>query len=331
VVKIRHLHPRQVFGFLIALALLLRAAAAQAAGFRFIEAPAGPDGPALTGAMWSPCSAAPGEIDLGNVTVTGVKNCPIAGGKLPLVVISHGRGGSFLGHHDVAETLADAGFVVAAINHPGDTVSDMSRSDDLSVFTERPEDIKRLIDFMIGASPAAANIDPGRIGFFGFSRGGYTGLVLLGANPDWALATAFCEQSPIHICEQIRRKEFPAQPLTHDPRIKAAVLADPLALVFNADSLQAIKAPLQLWASERGGDGVTPDMVAAVDTGLPIKHEYHVVPNSEHFAFLVPCPPALTKARPELCTDAPGFDRSAFHQQFNATVLAFFRAQLGDR
>ena len=46
-VKIRHLHPRQVFGFLIALALLLRAAAAQAAGFRFIEAPAGPDGPAL--------------------------------------------------------------------------------------------------------------------------------------------------------------------------------------------------------------------------------------------------------------------------------------------
>ena len=317
--------------FLVALTLLLTAAAAQAAGFRFIEAPAGPGGPALTGAMWSPCSAAPGEVDLGDVTLTGVKDCPIAGGKLLLVVISHGRGGSFLGHHDVAETLADAGFVVAAINHPGDTSSDTSRSDDLSVFVERPEDIKRLIDFMIGASPAAANIDPGRIGFFGFSRGGYTGLVLLGANPDWALATTFCEQSPIHICDQIRRKEFPAQPLTHDPRIKAAVLADPLALLFTADSLQAIKVPVQVWASERGGDGVTPPMVAAVDTGLPIKHEYHVVPNSGHFAFLAPCPRALTKARPELCTDAPGFDRGAFHQQFDAEVLAYFRAQLGNR
>ena len=172
---------------------------------------------------------------------------------------------------------------------------------------------------------------PGRIGFFGFSRGGYTGPVLLGANPVWALATTFCEQSPIHICEQIRRKEFPAQPLTHDPRIKAAILADPLGLLFSADSLQGIKVPIQLWASERGGDGVTPHMVAALDNGLPIKHDYHVVPNSGHFAFLAPCPPALTKARPELCTDAPGFDRLAFHRQFDTEVLAFFRVQLENR
>jgi predicted dienelactone hydrolase len=322
------LNPLQLSSFVIALTLLHPAAVAQAAGFRFIEAPAGPDGPALTGAMWSLCSAAPGEIDLGNVTVPGVKDCPIDGDKLPLVVISHGRRGSFVGHHDIAETLADAGFVVAAINHPGDTASDMSRSDDLSVFIERPNDIKRLIDFMIDASPGAANIDPDRIGFFGFSRGGYTGLVLIGANPDWALATTLCEQSSSHICEQIHRKEFPAQPLTHDARIKAAVLVDPLALLFTADSLQAIKVPIQLWASERGGDGVTPHMVAAVDTGLPIKHEYHVVSNSGHFAFLAPCPPPLTKTRPELCADAPGFDRAAFHQQFDAKVLAFFRAQL---
>ena len=257
-VKIRHLNPLQVSSFLIALTLLLTAAVAQAAGFRFIEAPAGPDGPALKGAMWSPCSAVPGEIDLGNVTVPGVKDCPIGADKLPLIVMSHGRGGSFVGHHDIAETLADAGFVAAAINHPGDTTSDMSRSDDLSVFIERPNDIKRLIDFMIGASPAASNIDPDRIGYFGFSRGGYTGLVLVGAKADWATAAALCEQSSSRICGQIRAKEYPEQPLTHDPRIKSAVIADPLALWFTADSLQEIKVPIQLWASELGGDGVTP-------------------------------------------------------------------------
>jgi predicted dienelactone hydrolase len=78
--------------------------------------------------MWSPCSAAPGETDLGTVTVPGVKGCPIGGDKLPLIVMSHGRGGSFVGHHDIEETLADAGFVAAAINHPGDTASDMTRS-----------------------------------------------------------------------------------------------------------------------------------------------------------------------------------------------------------
>ena len=129
-------------GFLITLALLFTATLAQAAGFRFIEVPADADGPALRGAMWSACSKTPGDIDLGNIPVPGVKDCPIDGEKLPLVVISHGRGGSFIGHHDIAETLADAGFVAAAINHPGDTASDMSRSSDLSVFIERPTDIK---------------------------------------------------------------------------------------------------------------------------------------------------------------------------------------------
>jgi len=74
-----------------------------------------------------------------------------------------------------------------------------------------------------------------------------------------------------------------------------------------------------------------PHMVATLDSGLPVKHEYHVVPNSEHFAFFTPCPPPLTKVGPEICKDAPGFDRGAFHQQLDADVLGFLRAQLGDR
>ena len=318
-------------GFLITLALLFTATLAQAAGFRFIEVPADAYGPTLRGAMWSPCSRTAGGIDLGDITLPGVKDCPIDGEKLPLVVISHGRGGSLIGHHDIAETLADAGFVAAAINHPGDTASDLSDSGDLSVFIERPTDIKRLIDFMIDASPAGSKIDPSRVGFFGFSRGGYTGLVLVGANPDWAGASALCQQSSSPICEQLYRKEFPAQTLTHDPRIKAAVIADPLAILFTAESFAGVHVPIQLWESERGGDGVTPHMVATVDSGLPVKHEYHVVPNSGHFAFLVPCPPLLATARPDICTDAPGFDRVAFHQQLDLDVLAFFRAQFGGR
>jgi predicted dienelactone hydrolase len=160
--------------------------AAHAAGFRFIDVPAGAERPALTGAMWYPCSEPPGEIHLGPFTLPGVQNCPISGDKLPLVVISHGDGSSFLDHHDTAETLADAGFIVAAINHPGDNFGDRSREGDLSAFATRPTDIKRLIDFMLGTSPAAPKINSERIGVFGFSAGGYTALVLIGANPDWA-------------------------------------------------------------------------------------------------------------------------------------------------
>src|SRR5262249_53121869 len=157
--------------------------------------------------------------------LTGVRDCSVDGEQLPLVVISHGRGGSFLGHYDTAETLADAGFIVAALCHPCDTPTGMSRSGDPSPLFGRPTHIKPLIDFMLRQPPVATKIDPQRIGFFGFSRGGYTGLVLIGANPDWAAVTEFCEQSLSHACDQIRRKEYPTQPFTHDARIKIAVIA----------------------------------------------------------------------------------------------------------
>ena len=282
----------------------------------------------MTGAVWSPCATAPQEVEIDGTTLPGVKDCPTEGNKLPLVVISHGRAGSFIGHHDTAETLAEAGFVVAAINYPGDTSADMGRSDDLSAFVEWPTDIKRLINFMVQASPIASKIDPQRIGFFGFSRGGYTGLVLIGADPDWAVVTAFCEQSSSHACEQVRRKEFPTQPLAHEGRIKAAVIADPLAVAFSGNSFAAVRVPVQLWQSERGGDGVVPYSVAVVNKSLPAPHEYYVVPNSAHFAFLSPCPPAAARVHPDLCTDAPGFDRIAFHNEFDADVLAFLRKHL---
>ena len=148
-------------------------------------------GAALKGAIWSPCSQPPGEVDFGKFILPGVKDCPLPGGKLPLIVVSHGRRGNFLGHIDTAQALADAGFIVAAINHPGDTVSDLSRTDDLSVYVSRPNDIKRLIDFMVGASVVASSVDRERIGLFGFSRGGYTALAVIGANPDWTLSPNF--------------------------------------------------------------------------------------------------------------------------------------------
>ena len=167
-------------------------------GFQLIDVPAGADGPAFNAAIWYPCSEPGGEISLGDITLPGVKDCPISGDRLPLVVISHGRGGSFIGHHDTAETLADAGFVVAALNHPGDNASDLSHTQDRAVFIERPRDVKRLMN-SCSASPAATTIDGDRIGFFGFSRGGYTGLMVIGATPDWAASELCSEPHPIPV------------------------------------------------------------------------------------------------------------------------------------
>lgn len=307
----------------------LTATLAQAAGLRSIDIPADANGPAIHGMIWYPCAEPPGQIRVDPFILPGVKDCPLAGEHLPLIADSHGQGTTLLVNHDTAETLADNGFIVAAISHPGDTARDRSRSDDLSVFVERPTDIKRLIDFMVGTTSFAARIDQDRIGFFGYSRGGYTGLVLIGANPDWAgEATRYCQQSQLVLCQQILGRKYPSQSLTHDPRIKAAVIVDPLASFFSVESLAPIKAPVQLWASERGGYGVRPHDVAVLGASLPAKHEYHMVPNAGHLAFSAPCPPALVEQRPEFCVDAPGFDRLAFHAEFNADVLAFFRKWL---
>jgi predicted dienelactone hydrolase len=316
----------RLFLLLVAATLYLGAPPGEAAGFRFITVPGDAGGPAIKGAMWYPCAEPARETDLADIAVPAVNRCPIRGGRLPLVVISHGNGGGFFDHRDTAETLADAGIVVAAISHPGDNYSDTGRWS--AALTERPTDIKRLIDFMLSAAPAASHIDPERIGFFGFSAGGFTGLVLIGANSDWAAATAFCQRlrSAFPRCKPILKAEFPVQPVARDPRIKAAVLADPGNLFFSAAGLAAVKVPVQLWASERGNEFIRPESIAALNRNLPDKHEYHVVQNSWHDDFWL-CP-AFLKDNPN-CQDAPGFNRVAFHKRFNAAVLAFFRANFG--
>ncbi len=318
----------------VAAAFCLSAGCADAAGLRLIKVKADGAEP-LQIAVWSPCAAPAGEVQLKTSTLPGTTDCPVVGDKLPLVLISHGFGGSFTGHHDTAETLADAGFVVVAVNHPVDSgAGDMTRADTLAALVERSADIKRAIDYMLHAWPDRAKLDPGKIGFFGFSRGGYTGLVVAGANPDIRKATAFCDvpyRKPS--CEELQRNELPAQAAVHDPRVKAMVIADPaFGPLFDRDALKDVKIPTQIWASELSSEDriteVNPGYVAAINESLPIKADYHVVRNAGHFVFLVPCSATLAAKLPKICTDRPGFDRTAFHKELNADILAFFRKQL---
>ena len=269
----------------------------------------------------------------GGVVLPGVKDCPINGDHLPLIVVSHGRRGAFLAHNDTAAALADAGFVVAAINHPGDNAKDSGRTDEFSVLIERPADMKRLTDFMLGAWKEAAVLDPQRIGLFGFSRGAYTGLVVIGGNPDFAALATLCQATGATTpkCEAVREGRVPTAAPTHDPRIKAAILADPPVFegLFSRERLAGVTNPLLLWRSALGGDGVTPDAIDALEPLLPSRPDYRIVANSAHFSFVAPCPPELAKAIPVLCTDPPGFDRKTFHDEFNRAAVAFFRMQLG--
>lgn len=308
------------------LGLMLPVQSPSAAGIQALTVPADGSLPALSGAVWYPCATSPTPLQLGPFSLVAARDCPVVGAHLPLIVMSHGRTGSFLGHRDTAQVLADAGFVVAAISHPGDNAQDSSRSDALSAFVDRPADIKRLVDYLLAAWSGAGVIDPARVGLFGFSRGGYTGLVVVGAEPRFGAAIGMCAGQTTPICAEVRQGRL--EPLVHDGRIKAAVIADPLSIFFTKASFDAVRVPIQLWRSERGGDGVTPDSIAEVAADLPVQPDFRTVPNAQHFSFLPPCPDEIASRARELCTDPPGFDREAFHKEFNAQVLDFFRRTL---
>ena len=320
------LHSLRSFRLAVLILLGFSCTASHAAGFRFIEVPAGREGPPLRGAVWSPCRAPAHPIAFDPIVIQGVLDCPAVGTGLPLVVMSHGTGGSLLGHHDTA-ALADAGFVVAAINHPGDNFHDLSRQDRLSAFATRPVDMHRLVDYMLGPWPDSNVLNARRVGFFGFSRGGYTGLVAAGAVPDWSLRGDLCPPASRSALCQDARGAAPMPGATHDPRIRAAVIVDPLS-VFDAAGLREVRIPVQLWSSAYGGDGVSPQSVQAVRAGLPLSPEWHLVKDAAHFVFLAPCSPALVRIAPPICADAPNFDRVRFHAVFNADVVAFLRKAL---
>jgi predicted dienelactone hydrolase len=319
--------------FVFAILFFFGVTMAQAAGVRNFEIPASTAGPAIRLLVWTPCAEPPQEMDARGATFFALPACPIMGEKLPLIVMSHGRRGWFGGQHDTAAALADAGFVVAALNHPGDTWRDTSRTDSLSVLVERPTDMKRLIDYMVDVWPDGSRIDAQRIGLYGFSFGGYTGLVVIGGNPDLRKGLPNCETLSLRACKELENGELPDQPITHDPRVKAAVIIDPFpAFVLPEENLKEITVPVQLWSSDpaQNADGLSGCCAAAINQRLPTKPDYHFVENAKHYSFLATCTPKETQATPAICTDAPGFDRADFHKRLHADVVVFLRKHFAE-
>lgn len=315
---------------LLAASLVCGPALATAAGFQRVEIAAADGDPALAVMIWTPCAAAGGTTQLGPYLLAAVAGCEIVGDALPLVAISHGQGGSLLGHHNTAVALTEAGFVVISVNHPGDSFGDESAAQSLRIFERRPRDISRAISYMLTDWPQRQRLDPASIGVFGFSRGGYTALALAGAVPSAAAGGArFCAgwlSRVVSPCRQLKGADAAIQ-VRADPRIKAAVVLDPLNL-FDATGLRRVAVPVQLWASELGGDGVELSHVEAVRAALDPSTEYHVARGAGHFVYLAPCPPALRSSAPRICEDPKGFDRVAWHRQMNASVVAFFKRHL---
>ena len=311
---------------------MLAATPALSTGFERVMVP-DPGGPPLEAGIWYPSTAPATSQTLGLYRQTVAVGGAVVGRDLPVIVMSHGAGGSFEGHYDTALALAEAGFVVAAVTHTGDNYRDQSQ---FGHFDSRPPHIKALIDYMLASWPHHAALDASRIGAFGFSAGGFTTLVLIGGTPDMTLTGPYCAAHPDEWgCRKVRERKIdrsapvPAANWVHDPRIAAAVIAAPAAgYAFLPKGLADVRVPIQLWRGDSDEIVPHPNYAQAVYDRLPTKPEYHVVPNAGHFAFLAPCTPAFERIVPEGCRDPAGFDRAAFHQEFNSAVVAFFKGKL---
>lgn len=302
-----------------------------AAGFQHGVA-ADPNGKPLEIGIWYPSHAAPKSMSIGATTMSVAVDAPIEGRGLPLVVMSHGTGGSFLGHYDTAIALADAGYVVAAVTHTGDNYADQSRS---IFIMDRPKQMSRVIDHMLSSWGDHAAIDAARIGIFGFSAGGFTALVSIGGLADFSKVRPMCREHPEDFaCQLIARTAQaasapPESILAQDRRIAAAVVAAPaLGFTFAPDGLKNVTVPVQLWRAEDDVILPHPRYAEAVRRALPTAPDYRVVHKAGHFDFLAPCGPALANIAPIICKSEPGFDRLAFHQTFNTAVVDFFDKSL---
>jgi predicted dienelactone hydrolase len=312
--------------------VMLGATPALSAGFEQVMVP-DPGGAPLEVGIWYPSEAPATSQRLGLFEQTVANGGAVAGRGLPLIVMSHGTGGSFEGHYDTAIALAEAGFVVAAVTHTGDNYRERTQVGRLE---NRPRHIKVLIDYMLASWRQHDTIDPSRIGMFGFSAGGFTALVTIGGTPDLSTVAPYCTAHPDEwSCRMIKERNIsvsantPAPDWVHDPRIAAAVIASPaVGYAFSAKSLSAVTVPIQLWRGDSDEILPHPNYAQAVYDRLAVKPEYHVVPNAGHFAFLAPCTPSLAAMVPEICHDPEHFDRTAFHREFNPAVEAFFKAKL---
>ena len=323
-------------GLMFTAAFLASICPARAVGFQYLSVPDGP-APSIDIGIWYPSEDAVVATTLGLLPQTVAVDGAVNGHGLPLVVISHGSGGWFGDYPDSAAALAEAGFVVVAPTHRGDNFKDNGRNG-LAVMIDRPRQIRRVLDYMTQVWAGHERINPQKIGFFGFSAGGTTGLILLGATPDWSLFAPHCAAEPDEpVCHEgvatalsrPKAASLPQETWQRDVRIKAAVLASPgFSFAFGPQSLGRIEAPLQLWGA--AGDRVVPfaSNVAYLQRYLPPTVNVHDVADAGHYAFLPPCSDDQRAKHPDICTDSAAFDRQAFRKSFNQALVAFFHVHL---
>ncbi len=281
--------------------------------------------------LWYPTKVPNSVVRLGPYEFPGTQDAEPTAGQFGLVILSHGSGGSDLGHRDTAIALAKAGFIAAAPLHPRNSLGDMG-DDQRIVLDGRPRQLSAVIDALLAHRNWSRRIDANKIAAFGFSAGGYAVLAALGAEPEFTRTLVHCElhaeEDPYcRIINSVSTEEGaararayaePALP-SHDARLCAAVIADPFAAPFSDATLRALPLAKLLFFRPEVENVLKAEFhVSRVVRLLKQRDDFPepqdiLLPKANHFSFIAPVPESVGEslAGPE------GFDRAAFHEEMD--------------
>lgn len=277
-----------------------------------------------------------------------VPNAPLPSGnqKYPLIVLSHGTSSIALSMSWLGWYLAAHGFIVAGVNHHGNTGAEPRLlPQGFMLEWERPRDLSVLIDKLMMDPKFGAHIDPERIAAAGHSAGGATVIELAGGVFDADNIKRFCNAHPDHsdctlppifqkweaefermkgtdpvVQQSLRHQHDPHR----DPRIKAVLaMAPAVGDAFSAATLQSIRIPVYVVAG--AGDKVVSPVTNAEWYAREIPGaQLKIFPGEAgHYVFGTECTTRGEKAL-EVCRDGPGVNRAQIHRDTERMALEFF-------
>ena len=286
-----------------------------------------------------------------------VPHASFAPGRLPVILLSHGTGGSAASLDWFASALAERGYVVAGVNHPGNNALEPLTEAGFRLWWERASDISEVLDGVLADPQIGPHIDAKRIGAAGFSLGGYTVVELAGARTDVLRFNRFCESAAADaVCHppeadalrpRLGRKISghrlnDSDPATErslarsgasyrDPRIRAVfAIAPALGEAFDPAGFAEIRIPVTITAGD--GDVTVPIATNARRfANLIPQATLAILPGGvSHYTFLDQCVPELVEEQPQICRDADGVDRKVVHHQTAERAVSFFTKTLID-
>lgn len=308
----------------------------------------------LAATVWYPAAAGSVESDWqAGVFVFGrsARDAPFADTvRRPLIVLSHGTGGSVAQLAWLAESLAAEGFVVAGVNHHGNTATELEQHPAGFVLPwERALDLSVLIDRLVADPMLQTHVDTTRIGAAGFSLGGYSVLALGGALvrfADWQQQCAATPDAPsctlppeatftMRDVDSLARSSAPFQTgvdrnasTTQDTRVRAMLaIAPALVPMMDTASLQRVNVPLRVVLGDRDDQVPAPSVAALFAQYLP-RARVEVRQGVAHYAFLATCSWRGRLFMRAVCRDG-GSARAALHMATARDAARFFQQQLG--